>query len=77
MLWRAYRLTGQAFGLAIWVVTLIEAFFGNVMETPAGAIPLYLTIGMIVGPTLSLVPLRASDPSDLQETYESEAAYMA
>ena len=39
MLWRVYRLTGQAYGLAVWAATLIAAFFGNVMETPFGAIP--------------------------------------
>ena len=32
---------------------LLGAFFGNVLETPAGAIPFYLTLGLVVGPTLS------------------------
>jgi hypothetical protein len=77
MLWRAYRLTGQAFGLAVWIATLIEAFFGNVMETPTGAIPLYLLIGLIVGPTLNMVPFRESYHPELHEAYESEPAYTA
>lgn len=77
MLWRVYRLTGQAFGLAIWVTTLTEAFFGNVMETPAGAIPLYLLIGVVIGPTLNMVaPSRESYPLTLEETSESEAVYI-
>jgi hypothetical protein len=75
MLWRVYRLTGQAFGLAVWATTIIEALFGNVMETPAGAIPLYIIIGLIVGPTLNFVSSQTSYHHDLQETYESELAY--
>ena len=82
MLWRAYRMTGQPYGLAVWAATLTMAFFGNVMETPSGAIPLYLTMGLIVGPTVALVP--ASERRELfrlrpayssQGAYESEAAY--
>jgi hypothetical protein len=53
LLWRTYKLTGQAWGLAIWASGLTAAFFGNVMETPAGAIPFYLCIGLFVGPALS------------------------
>ncbi len=52
LLWRAYRVTGQAWGLAVWAPSCYSAFFGNVMETPAGAIPFYLTMGLIIGPTL-------------------------
>jgi hypothetical protein len=78
MLWRTYRLTGQAYGLALWAATLLAAFFGNVMETPSGAIPLYLTIGLIVGPTLDLVP--SAGRQELyrfqpREAYEHEAVY--
>jgi hypothetical protein len=29
---------------------LIGAFFGNLIETPQAAIPLYLVIGMVTGP---------------------------
>ncbi len=55
MLWRLYRVTGQAFGLAAWASTLFAAFFGNVLETPSGAIPLYIMIGLLVAPVVSLV----------------------
>jgi hypothetical protein len=77
MLWRAYRLTGQAFGLSLWVATLIEAFFGNVMETPTGAIPLYLIIGIIVGPTLGKVSRteQLEHHYAADQSYESELAY--
>jgi len=53
LMWRAYRLTGQSFGMAAWAFALLGAFFGNVLETPAGAIPFYLTLGLVIGPTLS------------------------
>jgi O-Antigen ligase len=55
LLWRTYRVTGQAWGLAVWASGLTMAFLGNVMETPAGAIPFYLTMGLFVGPALSLL----------------------
>ena len=47
LMWRAYRLTGQSFGIALWACALLGAFFGNVLETPAGAIPFYLTLGLL------------------------------
>ncbi len=64
LLWRAYKLTGQSFGLAAWASILLAAFFGNVMETPSGAIPFYLIIGLVIGPTLALVrpPSRSGLP---------------
>jgi hypothetical protein len=77
MLWRVYRLTGQAYGLAVWAATLIAAFFGNVMETPFGAIPIYLTMGLIIGPTLDMVPAPALYRFQPQAEYESEPAYTA
>lgn len=52
MMWRIYRETGQSYGLAAWACLLIPAFFGNSFETPMGAIPYYLTMGLIIGPVL-------------------------
>ena len=79
MLWRVYRLTGQAYGLAFWAASLSAAFFGNVMETPAGAIPFYLTIGLIVGPTLGLAGRQQLVGYHLPpiEMYESEMTPVA
>ena len=54
LVWRVYKITGQSFGVVIWASTLFTAFFGNAFETPAGAIPCYLTLGLIIGPTLSM-----------------------
>jgi hypothetical protein len=79
LVWRAYRVTGQSFGVAIWAASLFTAFFGNAFETPSGAIPSYLTIGIIVGPTLAAAsfPLRErlfrSSPSPVP--YAPEGAY--
>ncbi len=75
LLWRVYRVTGQAFGLASWSATLFAAFFGNVLETPSGAIPLYLIIGLLVAPSLSVAvhPLRQTTPS-LDNEHQDYAA---
>jgi hypothetical protein len=62
MLWRLYRVTGQAFGLAAWSSTIFAAFFGNVLETPSGAIPLYIMIGLFVAPSLSIAAHRVQQP---------------
>ncbi len=52
MLWRVYRLTGQSYGVAVWVVTVLSSFFGNSFESPMGAIPYYLMVGLLIGPIL-------------------------
>ena len=52
MLWRVYRLTGQSYGLAIWISTLTASLFGNSFESPMGSIPNYIGIGLIIGPVL-------------------------
>lgn len=52
MLWRVYRLTGQSYGLAIWISTLVAALFGNSFESPMGSIPNYISMGLIIGPVL-------------------------
>jgi O-Antigen ligase len=77
LVWRAYRITGQAFGVAFWASALFTSFFGNAFETPFGAIPAYLIIGIIVGPTLG----RTRSTEQLEhhyagdQSYESELAY--
>ncbi len=50
MLWRVYKVSGQAFGLLFAIYTLIGAFFGNILETPAASIPFYLLLGMSMAP---------------------------
>ncbi len=53
LLWIAYRLTKQPFGIAFWVLSLFMASFGNFFETPFGAIPFYLLIGLAIAPALT------------------------
>ena len=50
LLWRIFKISGETFGLIYWLFTLIGAFFGNLIETPQAAIPLYLLCGMAMGP---------------------------
>lgn len=50
LLWRLNRITGATFGLVYLVYTLAGAFFGNSIETPQAAIPLYLLCGIAMGP---------------------------
>jgi hypothetical protein len=52
MLWRAYKLTGESYGVVIWVASLTSALFGNSFESPMGAIPYYMMMGLIIGPAL-------------------------
>ncbi|MEQ1887036.1 MAG: O-antigen ligase family protein [Bryobacteraceae bacterium] len=50
LLWRVWQATGQAFGLAMWVIAMVGGLFGNMFETPFGAIPYYLLIGAAAAP---------------------------
>ncbi|HEX2243472.1 MAG TPA: hypothetical protein VHK27_09510, partial [Gammaproteobacteria bacterium] len=54
ILLRAYQLTGQPFCLCYWMMTLTGAFFGNYLETPFGAIPFYLILGLAAAPVGSV-----------------------
>ena len=53
LLWRTYRMTGQAFGLACWSAILVSALFGNLFETPSGAIASYILAGLCIAPGLA------------------------
>jgi hypothetical protein len=84
LLWRTYKVTGQAWGLAIWASGLTAAFFGNVLETPAGAIPFYLCMGLFVGPALDALGTAHEARSRIapaslayshHERYATEGAY--
>jgi hypothetical protein len=45
LLWRAYRKSGQPFGIVFWASMLAFALFTPFFETPQGAIPFYLVSG--------------------------------
>ena len=46
LLFRAWRFNGDTFGFSVWVSSIVSALFENVYETPFGAIPQYLLMGM-------------------------------
>jgi hypothetical protein len=52
LLWRSYRLTGQAAGLAWWVMAMVRFSFEEGLESPMKAIPFYLLIGICMAPAL-------------------------
>ena len=52
LLWQTHTVIGDTFGLLFFLYALIGAFFGNMIETPQGSIPLYLLLGMVIGPML-------------------------
>ena len=45
-------MTGNAFGLSVWIVFTVWALFDNLMEAPFGAIPFYLLCGTQLAPLL-------------------------
>lgn len=54
LLLRAYRATGQPFGLMCWVGLLAASLFEDLFEAPFGAIPFYLLLGIALAPGLIL-----------------------
>jgi hypothetical protein len=50
VLWRAYKVTGQTYGLIFFVYQFISALFGNNIETPQAGIVIYLIAGLALGP---------------------------
>lgn len=51
-LWAVRRTTGDSFGFIYWAMAMAFALFGNLLETPFGAIPLYLVAGISLAPLL-------------------------
>jgi hypothetical protein len=47
---RVWRANGQPMGLMLWLGALVGGHFGNLYETPFGAIPFYLMTGMAAAP---------------------------
>lgn len=65
LLWKAFRHSGVAFGVAIWLAAMINGLSGNYFETPHGAIPLYIILGTQLVPLYNRI--YASSPG-LHET---------
>jgi hypothetical protein len=53
-LWQSFRVAGQFVGILWWLAGMSMSFFGNYFETPFGAIPFYLLIGLSIAPGLQL-----------------------
>jgi hypothetical protein len=52
LLWLAYRSSGDPFGIIYWVSMLTFSMALPLVETPYGAIPLYLVLGWCASPAL-------------------------
>ena len=75
LLYRLFRQTGQLFPLLVWTITVIEAFFGNVFETPSGAISVYLIIGIACAPLLSHTTRALPVPATAQRRHSQLIGY--
>jgi hypothetical protein len=65
LLWRSYRLTGEATGLVLWVMAMARFSFEEGFETPFKAIPVYLLWGMAMVPALVAFRPAARHPARL------------
>jgi hypothetical protein len=63
LMWRTYHLTGQPFGILLWVAGVASACFGNMFESPSGAIPFYLFMGMAAAPIVNRKFVRVEEPA--------------
>lgn len=64
--WRVFRTTGSVFGLLVLVQALVAAFFGNLFETPFGAIPIFLLLGLTAAPVAAEEMSRLEYPAVAQ-----------
>jgi hypothetical protein len=53
LLWQAFRVSGQPVGVVLLGSALSQCFFGNLFETPFGAVPLYLLLGLAIAPVVA------------------------
>jgi hypothetical protein len=65
MLWKGFRATGQPFGLCIWTLFIVWAHFDNRLETPYGAVPFWVLVGLALGSMIAPASLaKEFSPSD-------------
>ena len=53
LLWCAYSITGQPFGLCFWLQIVVWAAFDGLLEAPYGGIPFYVICGLAVAPLVA------------------------
>ncbi|MGH7178450.1 MAG: O-antigen ligase family protein [Tepidisphaeraceae bacterium] len=56
-MWQVYKRTGQAFGVAFWLINICMALLGNSLENPFGAIPFFLISGMAIACLVKPAPV--------------------
>jgi hypothetical protein len=52
LLWKAFRITNQPYGLVAWAVINSWVFFDSAFESPFRAIPFFLITGIAMAPAL-------------------------
>ncbi len=62
LLWRVATSMGEPFGIVYWSLGMVLALFGNFFETPYGAVPFYLLVGLVLGRWLAWGQARAIPP---------------
>ncbi len=50
VLWRVYKATGIVYALVYFAYQIVQALFGNSIETPQAGIMIYLTVGLAIAP---------------------------
>jgi hypothetical protein len=50
LLLRAWRMTGNPFGVSFWAAVVVWSLFGDSFETPYGAIPFFIIAGACIAP---------------------------
>jgi hypothetical protein len=73
LLWRVYRTTGESYGFCLWFLSMIWAMIDPLLETPFGAIPLYMFMGLSAAPLLRSETM-SKQPALAREAYRSPYA---
>lgn len=63
---RSFRVTNQPFGLMCWAAFIAESMLGDFLESPMGAIPFYLLVGVALAPGL-LAPDQSTEGKRLRQ----------
>jgi hypothetical protein len=53
LLWKAFKVTRDPYGLVFYSYEMLAASFGNLLETPQAGIYMYIIVGLLLGPALS------------------------
>jgi hypothetical protein len=75
ILFRAWRFSGDTFGFSVWASSIVSAMFENTYETPFGAIPQYLMLGMAAVGALNSWNGERSRCEPMSESLQHSASY--